>query len=639
MVLMGVLTQLGRLQGHESDRITAFESQVHSTVQRVIPACVAVTESRAGGFGSFSGVIVSKDGIVLSAAHAVKPGGQYTVHLHDGRSFHAKALGANRKIDCAMLKISEPVTLQFAEMGSSSSLRKDQYLFSVSHPGVFRRDRGAVVRFGRVVRPITAPLGMIQSTVLMEPGDSGGPLFDLTGRVVGIRSQIQRSLDENYDVAIDSFRACWDQLQNAEEFQVASIPGLPDPGFTARRSRRGVTRVVSVATDGPAAMAGLEEDDIIVSVRGQNSDSPWNIIVEGYYEGVREFPMVVQRNGTSETLTLEFKEANTARADYIPSVALLSEAESQVVPLPYRDWKFSYSVLEDRLDDSCVTIESLVFDELSYVMGTIVGDGWVLSKSSCVGDDVRMTLIDRTIVSGEVVKRDKENDLVLIRVRDSISKGIEFGKSTKTMLPREMGRVLVTPDPRGEGWVSVVSSCEYRSPKDSGRGYLGVELSQTENAVVIANLVRGGAAQKAGLLEGDTIMKVNEVDVKSIRDLQGYLRGTVPNEKITIVYERNGEKKEEKIRVGEVVNNPSHVAEYFDGGKSSRRDGFPLVSCHDAPIRPEQCGGPVFDSDGHFLGINIARYSRTQTHVIPEATVRRFVESARMELSGNKSQN
>ncbi len=106
-------------------------------------------------------------------------------------------------LDCGLVKITDPEDLPFAEMGWSSDLQPNQPCISLGHCHGFNRQRGPVVRFGRIVKPVSKVNGYIQSTCLMEPGDSGGPLFDVRGRVIGIHTQIEDSLDaENVEVEI-----------------------------------------------------------------------------------------------------------------------------------------------------------------------------------------------------------------------------------------------------------------------------------------------------------------------------------------------------------------------------------------------------------------------------------------------------
>ena len=129
-----------------------------------------------------------------------------------------------------LIKITSPENLPVAEMGWSSNLKLNEPCISLGYPGAYDAKRGVVVRFGRITKPV-AENGMIQSTCLMEPGDSGGPLFDIQGRVIGIHSNIRRSLDQNYDVPVDQFRRYWSQLTKGETFRGYSIDVGPDFGF------------------------------------------------------------------------------------------------------------------------------------------------------------------------------------------------------------------------------------------------------------------------------------------------------------------------------------------------------------------------------------------------------------------------
>ncbi|HKG07075.1 MAG TPA: hypothetical protein VKB19_11480, partial [Pedobacter sp.] len=91
---------------------------------------------------------------------------------------------------------------------------------------------------------------------------------------------------------------------------------------------------------------------------------------------------------------------------------------------------------------------------------------------------------------------------------------------------------------------------------------------------------------------------------------------------------RKGNKYSLMVVIRERPKMSDHPAESFEGGKSVILDGFKAVFAHDAVIRPEECGGPVFDADGRFYGINIARFSRTSTVAMPKAEVYKFIASA-----------
>ncbi len=126
---------------------------------------------------------------------------------------------------------------------------------------------------------------MIHSTACMEPGDSGGGLFDLDGKLVGIRSQIQESLSDNFDVPVNTYRQYWDSLNAGKEFEVDVIPGYPDLGMKIRRSRRGGSRVESVDPDGAAQMVGIEVEDLILQVEGGGRGNIQERIIGRYLRG------------------------------------------------------------------------------------------------------------------------------------------------------------------------------------------------------------------------------------------------------------------------------------------------------------------------------------------------------------------
>jgi len=200
--------------------IQALQDNVLTTIDRVRPAVVLIS----GRGSSFSGVIVSKEGQVLSAGHAVQPGGRYRIRLPDGRRLRGVGKGSNPRADAALIQITDPpADLPHVPMGDSTSVVTNQPCLSLSYPGGQLADQEPVARFGRIVRS-SRRRGMLQSTALMEPGDSGGPLFDLNGRVIGIHSRIGLSMERNYEVPIEIFRKFWNELNREEAFTESGPP-------------------------------------------------------------------------------------------------------------------------------------------------------------------------------------------------------------------------------------------------------------------------------------------------------------------------------------------------------------------------------------------------------------------------------
>jgi serine protease Do len=158
------------------------------------------------------------------------------------------------------------------------------------------------------------------------------------------------------------------------------------------------------------------------------------------------------------------------------------------------------------------------------------------------------------------------------------------------------------------------------------RGFLGVvpaTFGKREGAVL--NEVRlDGAAKKAGLMVGDVVTKMNDTTIKTDRDMRSFLTKLDP--KVTIIAKvlREGEEIEKAITLGAYPSNSNHAADRMD--KSGRRDGFSTVILHDATLKPEKCGGPVFDLAGNFIGMNIARNSRVRSYALPITVIKQFVD-------------
>jgi len=592
--------------------VEKLQSQIYSAVNKVIPAVVAINDR-----GSiFSGVIVSKEGHILTAGHALRPNTNYKVILSDGRTFQSRGLGSNRRIDMAMLKISGD-NLPFAEMGNSFKIIKNQPCIGVSHPGIFNQNRGAVVRFGYVIEPVTSNEGMIKSTAKMEPGDSGGPLIDLNGKVIGIHSNIRRDEEANYDVPVDSFRKHWDELNKAEVFYVDGYPSLPKLGFRGRGSRKGV-EVLKVYEDGLAEKNGIKKSDLITGVGGTGVTSArqvYNRLIELRSEGTSDFFVNVTR-GSEKPMSIRFK---------------LSDGDG---PLPkafteLKDWPKQFSKLESKLDDNVFVVRSKFDGERISAHGTLIKatkKGNLISKSSRVGENPQVKTASGVWAPATVISRDKKNDLVLLNAKLP-GAGLDLSKVLGDV--EEMrGRLLLTPSPKDGGEVSIWGSRYFnvRRTQMSG-GYLGVQLNQRNNQVSFAQ-VFSGAARKAGIKRGDILVRLDQLEVKRTTDAIKYLQTQDPMSTITAVIIRDEKEIKKEIVLGNRVDQNGHVADRLIGGKSLRRDGFQLAISHDGNVNPEECGSPVFDLNGEFVGINIARTSRVRCYVIPKTILKQFVESA-----------
>jgi serine protease Do len=258
------------------------------------------------GFGT--GVIVSADGLVLTAAHvsgAVKK--KITVILEDGTKLKAQTLGLNSETDAAMIRITEPGTWPFVEIDRNDSARLGDWVFALGHSGGFDKNRGLVTRLGRLVRMANSTF---QSDCILIGGDSGGPLFDLQGRLVGINSRVGDKAQENLHVPMSEFVGKWDDLLKGEfigegPFTKKPVKGSGFLGLATEARPEGGLKVTKVGKKSPAETAGLKVGDVILKL----NDTPLakredlqNLLKE-MAEG-DEITLDLLRGGKNETLTL-----------------------------------------------------------------------------------------------------------------------------------------------------------------------------------------------------------------------------------------------------------------------------------------------------------------------------------------------
>jgi S1-C subfamily serine protease len=199
-------------------------------VQEVVAKVSAATVCLRIGAGQGSGVIV-KDGLILTAGHVSGvPDGPTSIVFPDGKTIKGKALGRNTGIDSGMVKITEEGKWPTVEIGKSSDLKKGQWVIAIGHPGGHRPNRPLVVRVGRIIEVTSF---VIRTDCTLVGGDSGGPLFDLEGRVVGIHSRIGGfRIDENFHVPVDTFLSTWERLVRGESWggQLGTVAVVRSPG-------------------------------------------------------------------------------------------------------------------------------------------------------------------------------------------------------------------------------------------------------------------------------------------------------------------------------------------------------------------------------------------------------------------------
>lgn len=259
---------------HDLEDLTNLESKVEAVSQKVMPATVALISEATGSSGS--GVITNADGLILTAAHVVQGVEKLKVVFSDGKQVTGKVLGANFSKDIAMVQIEEKGPWPFAGMGASKPLAAGDWVIALGHSAGFDAARTPPVRFGRVVSK--GPGNFLTTDCTLIGGDSGGPLFDLDGKIVGINSSIGVSLTNNNHAGVDGFKEDWDRIKSGEAWGKLSMSPFANPempvlgiGFGMPRGVKGVP-VEELVPKSPAAAAGVRVGDLIQTLDG--SDIP-----------------------------------------------------------------------------------------------------------------------------------------------------------------------------------------------------------------------------------------------------------------------------------------------------------------------------------------------------------------------------
>lgn len=289
-----------------------MESWQQLLVKRVTPYTVAVRIGRAQG----SGVIISPQGLVLTAAHvAGQPGRPVEVRLHDGRAVRGTTLGMNRNVDAGMIQITDDAPngadwphASLGRITKAEDVKVGQWVMTIGHPGGYKKGRKPVLRVGRIVDvALKVPAPVIVTDCPLVGGDSGGPLFDMQGQVIGIHSRIGEQLTANMHVPISTYAAHWDRLAKGEAW--GRLPGFaPFIGVQGDMNAEDA-RIVEVFPGTPAARAGVAKGDVILQFDDKqvgNFDSLKRLVDQS--QPGKKVQVVVQRG--EQRLSLELTVGN-----------------------------------------------------------------------------------------------------------------------------------------------------------------------------------------------------------------------------------------------------------------------------------------------------------------------------------------
>jgi S1-C subfamily serine protease len=282
----------------QRDVLDAYSRAVVGVVERVGPAVVSISRaSRRGPSGAGSGVVFAPDGYVLTNAHVVAGADQLELGFTDGTTSQARIIGLDHATDLAVV-CSAGAPPSHAVFGSSSQLRAGQLVIAIGNPLGFGStvSAGVVSALGRTMRARDGRLmeEIIQSDVALNPGNSGGPLVDSRGRVVGINTAIILGAQGiSFSVPIDT--AKWvvgDLMANGRVRRGwLGIAGQNRPLGRDLVRHLGLEQASGVEVSGfdeqgPAARSALRLGDVVVRIDGRPVSS-----VDDIHRALQKWPI------------------------------------------------------------------------------------------------------------------------------------------------------------------------------------------------------------------------------------------------------------------------------------------------------------------------------------------------------------
>ncbi len=362
--------------------------------------------------GEGSGFIVSPDGYILTNAHVVNGASSVTVKMTDRREYEAKVIGVDERTDVAVIKI-EGKNLPTVKLGDASKLKPGEWVIAIGSPFGFENTvtAGVVSATSRSMPGQANYTPFIQTDVAVNPGNSGGPLFNLKGEVVGINSQIYSRtggyMGLSFAVPIDVANHVKEQLvtngkvtRSRIGVSIQEVDAQLADSFGLDRPRGALVGMVE--DGGPGEKAGIKAGDVILSVGGTEIETSSQVpVIIAETKPGSAVKIEVWRDGRTKTLTahpeeLEDKAVQVAsRGESADSTSKLGLAVRALAPNEKRAAETEGSIVVEDVQGPAAEAGVQPGDIILGVNGTPVKSVQELQKAASKGTKVVALLIER----------------------------------------------------------------------------------------------------------------------------------------------------------------------------------------------------------------------------------------------------
>jgi serine protease Do len=251
----------------------------------------------------------------------------------------------------------------------------------------------------------------------------------------------------------------------------------------------------------------------------------------------------------------------------------------------------------------------------------IDADGWILTKAHDLDGKMTCTLNDGQTLDARLVGVQETHDLAMLKVPARLLHVAKLSDSKHVVAGSWVASAGLDKDPVAVGIVGVAT----RKVREA---YLGVQIDSVLQGVLIQQIMKDGAAAKAGAAPKDIVLAVNGTKINDVDHFQELLAERMPGDKLTLTVRRGKNDLTLKVTMQSREKLGGFRAEFqnrMGSELSVRRSGYPIILQHDSVLKPSDCGGPLVDLKGRVVGINISRAGRVESWAIPAEVVQPLI--------------